>query len=90
MCAFAVALGYREIYITGIDLYKTNEPYAFDSMKSNLLAINPGLKKAIPDAFHSAETDVEALQFLIDKYDAKFYSLCKDSPMTNHIPFSKM
>ena len=88
MCAFAVALGYREIYITGIDLYKTNEPYAFDSMKSNLLAINPGFK-TIPNTFHSAETDVEALQFLIDKYDAKFYSLCKDSPMTNHIPLAK-
>lgn len=33
MCAFAVAFGYKEIYIAGIDLYSSKEAYAFDTFK---------------------------------------------------------
>ncbi len=47
MCATAVALGYKSIYISGIDFYQdTNNLYAFDNNKKNLLNKCTGFKKS--------------------------------------------
>lgn len=87
MCAFATALGYKEIYIAGIDLYKAKEAYAFDTLKPNLLKVLPnfGLK---PGDFHTQETDIMSLKFLEDNYDVKFYTLCPNSPIAEYIPLA--
>ena len=84
MCAFAVALGYKNIYIAGIDLYSTKKTYAFNSMRTNLLTIRPDFNPN-PYKFHSMETDIEALQFLVKNYEAKFYSICPNSPLNKYI-----
>lgn len=87
MCGFAAALGYKEIYITGVDLYHANKPYAFEMLKPNLLSIYPNFKLT-PNDFHSKETDIEALKFLTDHYDVKLYTISPNSPLSEHIPLA--
>ena len=84
MCAFAVALGYKEIYITGIDLYSAKEAYAFQAKKPDLLKILPNFN-SIPDSCHTKEIDIKALEFLAKHYDIKFYSISPNSPINEHI-----
>ena len=90
VCAFAVALGYKEVYIAGIDLYSAKETYAFDTMQKNLLTIAPYFS-AIPgecNASHTKELDIEALYFLEKHYGVKFYSICPNSPINEYIPLA--
>ncbi len=87
MCAFAVALGYKEIYIAGIDLYGAKDAYAFDTMQKNLLAIFPYFSTT-PSNFHSKEIDIEALCFLEKHYGVKFYSICPNSPINRYVPLA--
>ncbi|TLD84148.1 alpha-2,3-sialyltransferase [Helicobacter trogontum] len=89
MCAFAVALGYKEIYIAGIDLYSTKEAYAFDIMQQNLLTIVPSFSTT-PSSCHAKEIDVEALFFLEQHYNVKFYSVCLGSPLNEYIPLANL
>lgn len=44
MCAVAIALGYKEIYLTGIDFYQNGSSYAFDTKQENLLKLAPNFK----------------------------------------------
>lgn len=86
MCAFAAALGYKDIYICGIDFYKNKqEVYAFNAVTPNLKTMFPNFSTT-PDNFHSADIDLEALNFLRDKYNVNFYSICKNSPISQYIP----
>ena len=87
MCAFAAALGYKEIYIAGIDLYNTNRAYAFETLKPNLLSIYPNFMLT-PSDFHTKETDILALKFLANNYDVKFYTICPNSPLSEYIPLA--
>ncbi len=87
MCAFAVALGYKEIYIAGIDLYSSKEAYAFDTMQKNLLTIVPDFSTT-PSGCHAKEIDIEALYFLEKHYGVKFYSMCPNSPINEYIPLA--
>lgn len=86
MCAFATALGYKKIYLAGIDLYLT-KPYAFDTMRPNLLTLNPDFTQT-PSSIHSPETDIEALMFLANTYGVEFYTISPKSPLANHIPLA--
>ncbi|WP_394954155.1 alpha-2,3-sialyltransferase [uncultured Helicobacter sp.] len=88
MCAVGTALGYKEIYISGIDLYEqgTNS-YAF-KLQSNTRKLLPLLNrkgKNTDDCYHNAKTDIQALQFLQEHYDVRFYSLSPTSPLSQHI-----
>ena len=85
MCAFAIALGYTEIYLAGIDLYSTGSTYAFNTHQPNLLKIVP---QTLVSEVHSLETDLGALELLAKHYGAKFYSLCPSSPISKHIPLA--
>lgn len=88
-CAFAVALGYKEIYIAGIDLYSANRGYAFNPLQSNLLKIMPNYDpNPKPDFMHFPETDLKALEILAKHHGARFYSLCPSSPISKHIPLA--
>lgn len=91
MCAVGIALGYKEIHISGIDFYNqgTNS-YAF-KLQSNTRKLLPLLNrkgKNTDDCYHNAKTDIQALQFLQQHYDVKFYSLSPQSPLSQHIDLS--
>lgn len=90
MCAVAVACGYKEIYLVGIDFYDSAfSTYAFASEKnqiSKLVGQNNSSKYQNKQSFHSIFTDLEALEFLQAHYDVKIYSLVDDSPASKYFP----
>ncbi len=86
MCAVAVALGYKEIHLAGIDFYNNNSSYAFNTKQKNLLKLLPQFKTIDSKYFgHSQNTDTTALKFLEKTYKVKFYCLCPHSPLANFI-----
>lgn len=95
MCAVAVACGYRELYLVGIDFYdKSLQPYAFSCKKPEISKlINVGgstLTYQERQGFHSIFTDLEALNFLRENYNIKIYSLVESSPATEYFPISEL
>ncbi|MFC3867727.1 alpha-2,3-sialyltransferase [Helicobacter equorum] len=95
LCAIAVALGHKEIYLTGIDFYEGKTLYAFDHSKTNLLKVMPWeFESAMPqqksqqESYHSKAADLEALEFLAKTYNVEFYSLSPASPLSRYIPLA--
>ncbi|MBZ7963614.1 alpha-2,3-sialyltransferase [Campylobacter sp. 2457A] len=96
MCAIAIALGYKNIYLTGIDFYKnkninfnTGENiYAYNlDQKYNIQAILGDVK---PSYFHGKEIDLKALKFLEKKYQVSFFSLNPDSILAKNFPLAPL
>lgn len=97
-CALAVAMGHREIYIAGIDLYSGDTHY-FTSMRTpNIARFTDLFDEYSCDSqgnyksgmqWHKKEADIEGLYFLQEAYGVKFYSLCESSPISELIPLAK-
>ena len=95
LCAIAIALGYTELHLCGIDFYE-GKSYAFDTLRPNLLHVMPEFKditkwegKPRPAfTYHSRETDLEGMEFLSKHYKARFYCLSPSSPLSRHLPLS--
>lgn len=84
MCLFAAALGYKNLYLAGIDFYEQGAAYAFEFRKKNILKVSPGFKQEnTHKILHSAEYDLEVLYFLREKYNVKLYSLCENTLCAN-------
>lgn len=96
LCAIAVALGHKEIYIAGIDFYQGNNAYAFHSLSQNLCRFDKYMDNFIAsvkdsqytESYHSKDFDLVCLEFLSKKYGAKFYSLCPQSPLSKYLPLA--
>lgn len=87
MVAVAVALGYKNIYIAGIDFYEdSNNSYVFNHKKSNLIKVFPKIKRLVKDSIHNKNFDIEALKFLEENYDVNIFSLCPKSNFSNYFP----
>lgn len=86
MCAVAIALGFKEIFIAGIDLYQSAKNYAFNEKTPNILLKDPNFG-AVGD-MHSLKMDIESLEFLSKHYGTKFYSICPESPICKYIPLA--
>ena len=95
LCGIAVAMGYKEIYLVGIDFYE-GRAYAFDTLQENVLKLMPDFRYVVngknlcTQNYHSKEVDLEALTFLSKHYKVRFYSLCPNSPMTQYYPLAKI
>lgn len=89
-CAIGVAMGYREIYIAGIDFYTQGLTYGFDIKQKNLLTIAPHFasNKLLFGHWHSADTELKVLDFLAKTYNVNFYALCPKSPLAKSIPLA--
>ena len=93
MCIAAVAMGYEELYLAGIDLYESKQCYAYDTNRPNLLQINPNVERAGYGGHgggHAREFDLRLLEMLQARYGARIYSLCPDSPISQHIPLAPL
>lgn len=88
MCAVAIAMGYTDIYLTGIDFYQASEEnYAFDNKKPNIIRLLPDFRKEKTlFSYHSKDIDLEALSFLQQHYHVNFYSISPMSPLSKHFP----
>ncbi|WP_144744922.1 alpha-2,3-sialyltransferase, partial [Campylobacter jejuni] len=82
--ACAIACGYKDIYITGIDFYSSSN-YAYDiSSKTGLLSLNPSFKAEYLKS-HSKDIDLEILYFLKKTYSINFFSISPNSPLVEYI-----
>ncbi|ECL6415714.1 alpha-2,3-sialyltransferase [Campylobacter coli] len=88
MCAIAVALGYKNIYLCGIDFYKGETIYPFEAMSKNIKKTFPWMKDFKPSNFHSKEYDIEILKLLESIYKVNIYALCDNSTLANCFPLS--
>ncbi|NBI42123.1 CMP-Neu5Ac--lipooligosaccharide alpha 2-3 sialyltransferase [[Haemophilus] felis] len=90
MCAVAIAAGYQDIYLTGIDFYAGgNTSYAFDHKKENIIKLVPNFKENISHSqFHTQNTDIEALKFLQSRYQVNIYSISPTSPISSFFPLA--
>ncbi|AJC88165.1 alpha-2,3-sialyltransferase [Campylobacter insulaenigrae] len=91
MCAFAVAMGYKNIYISGIDFYSNkNQPYLFKYQTNNVLKLIPEFKNEIKATIHSKNFDLKALEFLSKTYNVNFYSLNQNSELSKYIKLASI
>lgn len=91
MMIVALAQGYREIYLTGIDFYESGGlSYAFDmSGKSNLAEKVPTFtQEGFRDEVHEKNVDIEALKLALSLKDVKLYSLTPQSSLAELIPLA--
>lgn len=88
MMIVALAQGYREIYLTGIDFYESGGlSYAFDiGGKSNLAEKVPTFtQEGFRDEVHEKNVDIEALKLALSLQDVKLYSLAPQSSLAELI-----
>ncbi|XGQ70299.1 alpha-2,3-sialyltransferase [Campylobacter hepaticus] len=86
MCAIAIALGYKEIYLAGIDFYHNGSFYAFNTKQNNLIKLLPNFKNDNSHNIkHTKNMDIKALEFLEKTYEVQFYCLCPNSPLSHFI-----
>lgn len=88
MCAIAVALGYKNIYLCGIDFYEGEIIYPFEAMSQNIKKTFPWMKDFTPSNCHSKEYDIEILKLLESIYKVNIYALCDNSTLINYFPLS--
>ncbi|EAI4827343.1 alpha-2,3 sialyltransferase [Campylobacter lari] len=75
----AVASGYKEIYLAGMDFYEQGNSHFYSNYKMDL-------KETV---IHHKNKDIEIINFLQKKYNVKIYSICPKSPINNFIPLAK-
>ncbi|MBZ8002644.1 alpha-2,3-sialyltransferase [Campylobacter canadensis] len=89
MCAVAIALGYKNIYLCGVDFYEGDEKYAFNSITNSIKSFFPNIDKDFsPGNFHSKEYDLEILSFLAKEYKVNIFSLCDNSVLKEYFPLA--
>lgn len=89
MIMAAIASGYRNIYLAGIDFYQ-GAMYAFDTEKDNLLNIIPNISdKGGVNENHSKNFDLEIIRFLQENADVSLYSVCPSSELATQIQLSE-
>lgn len=91
MLIVALAQGYKEIYLTGIDFYEAGGlSYAFDmNNKTNLVQrVSVFAQEGFRDEVHEKNVDVEAIKLALQIPDVKLYSLNPQSSMSELIPLA--
>ena len=101
MILTAAALGYSEIYVTGIDFYDSKtELYAFDVEKANELnnkmVKGQGDKKSFqfsdpllnPDSWHTEEIERSAIDLVKSFEDIKIYCLSENTELSKLLPLA--
>lgn len=93
MLVTALAQGYTEIYLTGIDFYEGSKAYAFDFDGDRLVnqripAFIELHEHGVKDPVHSKEVDVEAIKLALSLEGVKLYALSPSSPLSRLIPLA--
>lgn len=95
MCAVAVACGYKEIYLAGIDFYNTDmSTYAFTSENKNINTLigdvsSTNSQYQSTHNFHNINTDIDALMFLAKHYGVRIFTLSETSPANQYFQLSE-
>lgn len=87
----AIAQGYREIYLTGIDFYRRGGiDYVFNiNLESNLARKNPCFKnKNYQSSVHSQQLDIQFIQLALSVPEIKIYAISPDSALCELLPLA--
>ncbi|ANV98117.1 hypothetical protein BBW65_04570 [Helicobacter enhydrae] len=93
MLVVALAQGYKEIYLTGIDFYQDGgTSYAFEvEGKKNINSKLPFFdQKDFKDPAHTQNVDAEALKLALQMPEVKIYNLSPTSPLTEFVPLAPL
>lgn len=88
--ATAIALGYKTIYLTGIDFYSKEQHYVFENGK-NFLKIRESQNFKIQGLdlnTHSIDIEKEFIQMVQTKLNIQMYSLSDHTAMNSLIPLA--
>lgn len=91
MLIVALAQGYKEIYLTGIDFYEDGGlSYAFSTHgKTELLKRMPSFgQEGFQDVVHEKNVDLEAIKLALKLPDVKLYSLNPKSSLSKFVPLA--
>lgn len=90
MVAVAAAMGYKDIYLAGIDFYRGDKSqYAFDHQKDNIVSLVPNFKEDQSHAeVHGENFELDALQFLMNHYGLRLFTVCPESPAADTFPLA--
>lgn len=78
MIFYAIAKGYRDIYVTGLDFFylENVQKYAFDNNKSNLLKLLPNFnRKPFELTIHSKEIELQGINLACEMLGAKIMNV---------------
>ena len=87
----AIALGYTEIYVTGIDFYDTTKNlYAFDIDSSNTLKNKVKFDNPFSNSksWHNEEYDIKGLELVKTLEGINIYSITPDSKLSTLLPLA--
>ena len=89
MCAVATAMGYKDLYLTGIDFIKKRGILTHFITKKNIIKLLPSFSQSKSQSnIHSMEYDLSALHFLQKHYGINIYCISPESPLCNYFPLS--
>lgn len=91
MMIVALAQGYREIYLTGIDFYENGGlSYAFDMENKTQLVekVSTFAQKDFKDEVHEKNVDIETIKLALQIPHLKLYSLNPNSSMSELLPLA--
>lgn len=75
----AVACGYKQIYVAGMDFYENGGSHFYNDKSYNLNS----------STIHNKNEDIRVINFLKDNYDVEILSICPDSTISKYIPLAK-
>ena len=90
MLITALALGYREIYLVGLDFYQGGGVnYAFDTEKPRLLELMPNMKKQnFQDPRHGKDIDLMGLNLAKQMPDVHLYCISETGCLKDYLPLA--
>ncbi|MGL4677411.1 MAG: alpha-2,3-sialyltransferase [Brevinema sp.] len=90
MILTAIALGYQEIYVTGIDLYLQPELYAFQTNQAKTLAtfVDTSLPAFTASLYHSLEYEYDLLKFTSTLEGIELYALSPNTLLAEYYPLA--
>ncbi|MGL5955288.1 MAG: alpha-2,3-sialyltransferase [Brevinema sp.] len=89
MILTAIALGYQEIYVTGIDFYSQSEIYAFPIEQAKALnTLVSNFSSPFGTTWHSLVYEQEILEFTKTFAGVTLYSLSPNSLLSEHYPLA--
>jgi len=89
----AIEMGYKDIYVIGIDLYQNNMIYPWESGENYVKIFLCDIEKEenitnVMNKYHMEKIEIEALELAKNTPGVKLYSLSEQSPINNYIDLS--
>lgn len=87
----AIAFGYREIYLAGIDLYSGASRYAYPIGDNHARIVGiPSGATGYFEAFHGQDADIRGLNFALSMPGVSITTVCPGSPIVERVGVARV